>query len=58
MIGIFKFEGETLRLRVKGHQKSKDPNPDPVKRPTNFETTEDPEESVVDSSWTLERVKP
>lgn len=59
MMGIFKFEGDKLRVRFKGHKNGASPNGNPIKRPSNFETpAEDGEDGVVDSSWTLERVKP
>jgi uncharacterized protein (TIGR03067 family) len=59
MMGIFKFEGDKLRVRFKGHKDGLGPNGNPIKRPANFEMpADDPKDGVVDSSWTLERVKP
>lgn len=56
IIGIFKFEGEKLKLRIRGNQ---DSEKKPVQRPTKFDTTKDraADDTLVDVTWTLERVK-
>lgn len=54
--GIFDFDGDKLRIRLKGHVNGKDQEGKPFKRPTSLESTEPtPKNEAVDALWTLER---
>jgi uncharacterized protein (TIGR03067 family) len=59
MTGIFQFEGDKLKLRLKGHQAGKDSKGNLIKRPQNLDATEPRDANdPVDVLWTLERVEP
>ena len=59
MTGIFQFQGDKLKLRLKGHQGGKDSKGNLIKRPQSLDATEPRDANdPVDVLWTLERVTP